>query len=257
MADRSTSRSRDPVASSGRGGLGNIRPASTSQDRPLGGPDDFSSTRGREPAVAIGSEVRSTGRGGAGNLRSPSRDPAGDQDVRDAGERAAIRTHEQADREGPVALAGPKCTRAGRGGAGNIVAGAPPPYERGRSKAAAPVDGVHSTGRGGLANLTSSPAPPPETLVHHLGVYESSGRGGAGNMSTSRERGGEQRALSGSRERGTSKDHAGGVAGLWNRIHGGHGHAHPETIRESGPGQLGAGAEGVDIGVGGGGRGAI
>ncbi|KAF7369366.1 hypothetical protein MVEN_00265200 [Mycena venus] len=223
MAERSTSRSRDAVASSGRGGLGNIRPASTPQDRSVGGPDDFSSTRGREPAVAI-SEVRSTGRGGAGNFRSPSRDPVGDRDVRGATEREVIRAHEERDREAPLASPSPTRTNSqgqvhssGRGGAGNIAPGPAPPYERGRSAA---VDGIHSTGRGGIANLTSSPAPPPEQVVHHAGAYESSGRGGAGNFSRSRERTASQE-----RERSGSKDRAGGIAGLWNRMHG-HGHGH-------------------------------
>jgi len=67
-AERSTSRGRDIFVrsshcspsishslsyyqlSSGRGGIGNIRPASKSRDeRPSSGPDDFSATRGREP----------------------------------------------------------------------------------------------------------------------------------------------------------------------------------------------------------------
>ncbi|KAJ7087463.1 hypothetical protein C8R44DRAFT_893171 [Mycena epipterygia] len=52
MAERSASRGSEALTSSGRGGLGNIGPPSTSRDRPLDGPDDFSSTRGREPAVA-------------------------------------------------------------------------------------------------------------------------------------------------------------------------------------------------------------
>lgn len=41
--------------SSGRGGIGNIRQSSQSQsrDRSVGGPDDFSQTRGREPAVDL------------------------------------------------------------------------------------------------------------------------------------------------------------------------------------------------------------
>ncbi|KAJ7256139.1 hypothetical protein B0H12DRAFT_1049849 [Mycena haematopus] len=246
MTDRSTSHSREPVTSTGRGGIGNMRPASTSRDRQ---PDDLS-TRGREPAVAI-SEIRSTGRGGAGNFRSPSRDPADNRDVRAPGEREAIRAHEEHERDavhstgrggagnmsrergrGGAQLPSPSPSRAGhehqqvhssgRGGAGNIVPGPAPAYERGRTGA---VDGVHSTGRGGLANLTASPAPPPEHVVHHLhpGEYESSGRGGAGNISRSRERGDENRSAS--KERG-------GIAGLWDRMHGHpHGHA-PETIPE-------------------------
>ncbi|KAJ7030738.1 hypothetical protein C8F04DRAFT_1112912 [Mycena alexandri] len=258
MADRSTSRGRDAVTSSGRGGMGNMGPTSNSRDRPVGGPDDFSSTRGREPPVAI-SEVRSTGRGGAGNFRSPSRDPKENQDVRGAGERDIIQAHEERDKaavystgrggvgnmnrsrsRGPTPAVA-EVHSSGRGGAGNIAAGPPPPYERGRS---APADAVHSTGRGGLANLTSLPAPPPDQLVHHAGEYESSGRGGAGNMSSSRER-------TGSKERSGSKDRAGGIAGLWNRIHG-PGRTPPVTIREDGqPGGVEA------VAVGGAGHGAI
>lgn len=43
----------------------------------------------------------------------------------------------------------------------------------------------HSTGRGGLANVTSSPAPPPEGAPAHVarsGEFVSTGRGGAGNI---------------------------------------------------------------------------
>ncbi|KAJ6574567.1 hypothetical protein B0H19DRAFT_1124819 [Mycena capillaripes] len=276
MADRSTSRGREALTSSGRGGLGNMRPSSNSQDRPVDGPDDFSSTRGREPAVAI-SELRSTGRGGAGNFRSPSRDPVDDRDVRTGSERDMIRAHESREREAVHStgrggagnmsgsrersqLGSPSPSRnspqgqvhsSGRGGAGNIAPGPAPVPERGRS-AVVEIDGIHSTGRGGIANLTASPAPPPEQLVHHPGTYESSGRGGIGNMSRSRER-------TGSKERSASKDR-GGIAGLWNRMHG-HGHEHvpPKTIPESGDGQpvgVHGGVEGSGA-VGGGGRGVI
>lgn len=43
----------------------------------------------------------------------------------------------------------------------------------------------HSTGRGGLANVTSSPAPLPEGAPAHVarpGEFVSTGRGGAGNI---------------------------------------------------------------------------
>ncbi|KAJ7099031.1 hypothetical protein C8R43DRAFT_1244332 [Mycena crocata] len=213
--DRSTSRGREPLTSSGRGGLGNIRPPSTSRDRPLTGPDDFSSTRGREPAVAPSPEPRSTGRGGALTVAGHAR--------------RAFNS------------AAPQVHSSGRGGAGNIAPGPPPAYERGRS-GQAPVEGVHLTGRGGLANLTSAPAPPLDAVAHHPGAYESTGRGGVGNMSRSRERGSMERRPSGSIERGSlersgSKDRGdkGGIAGLWGRMHGhGHGWDQPETIREGG-----------------------
>ncbi|KAJ7052148.1 hypothetical protein C8F01DRAFT_967917, partial [Mycena amicta] len=195
--DRSVSRGREPLTSSGRGGLGNIRPPSTSRDRPTDGPDDFSSTRGREPPVAI-SEIRSTGRGGAGNFRSPSRDPAGDKDVRGTEERDLILAQAERDKDlvhstgrggagnmsrslsrGPTTSPPPQVHSSGRGGAGNIAPGPAPAYERGRPG----PDGVHSTGRGGLANLTDAPTPPQDVVAHHPGTFESSGRGGVGNMS--------------------------------------------------------------------------
>ncbi|KAJ6527856.1 hypothetical protein DFH09DRAFT_1371332 [Mycena vulgaris] len=280
MSERSASRGREALTSSGRGGMGNIR-LSSSQDRPLSGPDDFSNTQGREPAVAI-AELRSTGRGGAGNFRSPSRDPVDDRDVRSAGERDIIRAHEEREREAlhssgrgglgnlsrsrsrgagsPLASLSPTRTgqgevhSSGRGGAGNIAPGPPPAYERGRTGA---VDGVHSTGRGGIANLTAAPIPAPDAPVHHAGEYESTGRGGAGNMSRSRERSGSREARGGSKERGASKDHGekGGIAGLWSRMHP-HGHTPPETILEGGQPVGAAGGVGA-VGVGGGRGGAI
>ena len=42
--------------------------------------------------------------------------------------------------------------------------------------------GVHSTGRGGLANVTSLPAPPPDAHVTQHGGAYATGRGGAGNI---------------------------------------------------------------------------
>ncbi|CAK5274061.1 unnamed protein product [Mycena citricolor] len=278
MTDRSTSRGREFVTSSGRGGLGNMRPPSNSRDRPTTGPDDFSDTRGREPPVSI-SEIRSTGRGGAGNFRSPSREPTDNQDVRVPAERELMRAHSQLEQtvvhstgrggagnmsrsrsRGPDSTLAPSTTHtvalppvvhsSGRGGAGNITPGPAPAFERGRTPGAA--EGIHSTGRGGLANLTASPSPAPDTIVHHPGVYESSGRGGAGNI--------RDRSSSASRERSASKDRVaaaaekGGIAGLWGRKHH---HGPPETIREDGQpgpaGLLGGDASGAG-GVAGGGR---
>ncbi|KAJ7434896.1 hypothetical protein B0H11DRAFT_2107362 [Mycena galericulata] len=286
MTDRSTSRGRDALTSSGRGGVGNMQRSSESRDRPLDGPDDFSSTRGREPAVVI-TEVRSTGRGGSGNFRSPSRDVVEDRDVRSPSELERIRAHEAREKEamfstgrggagnmsrspsqGPAspplgpsgtnsreqAQVHPQVHSSGRGGAGNIVPGPAPPYERGRVPA---IEGIHSTGRGGLANLTASPSPPVDLPVHHHGAVESTGRGGAGNMSRSRERTSE----SASRERGSasrerSKERGGGgIAGLWNRMHP-HPHPHaphaqPETIPEGEAGHPVGAAGGAGVGVGG------
>ncbi|KAJ4479315.1 hypothetical protein J3R30DRAFT_3733630 [Lentinula aciculospora] len=111
--ERSHSRGRD-MTSSGRGGLGNIHHA---VDPALheSGPDDYSSTRGREPAVNP-NKVVSTGRGGAGNIRSPSRD---------------VGSHPHT----PVQ---------------------PDPHQEELIRAEADRDGVHSTGRGGLGNMSRS-----------------------------------------------------------------------------------------------------
>lgn len=86
LKERSQSRGREAF-STGRGGLGNLRPssASTSRTRPdeLGHlrppsrvrPDGLADSRGREAALNS-TRNYSTGRGGAGNIRSPSRDTA-------------------------------------------------------------------------------------------------------------------------------------------------------------------------------------
>ncbi|KAJ6586688.1 hypothetical protein B0H10DRAFT_2094573 [Mycena sp. CBHHK59/15] len=252
MSDRSTSRGRNALISSGRGGLGNIRPSSNSRDRPVDGPDDFSDTRGREPGVAV-NEIRSTGRGGVGNFRSPSRDV----DVRAETERDLIRAHEELDKNAvhstgrggfgnmsrsrsrgpsplspPLSPPPPQVHSSGRGGAGNIVAGsAPVDFERGRPHVV--PNGIHSTGRGGLANLTSSHTPDIESPPHPAHEYESSGRGGAGNISRSRERG----------EDAEKEKH--GIAGLWGRMHS------PARAPQQPEGALG----GVGVGGGGGGAG--
>lgn len=54
---RSQSRGREGLISSGRGGAGNIRPASREPLARGKGPDDFSPSRGRELPV-IGDNVR-------------------------------------------------------------------------------------------------------------------------------------------------------------------------------------------------------
>ncbi|KAJ7087478.1 hypothetical protein C8R44DRAFT_991343 [Mycena epipterygia] len=235
-------------------GLGNIRPPSTSREaarRSLdSGHDDFSSTRGREPARRRRQLSLPLAQ------RHPR--PADDKDVRYAAEREMLKLHAERERDvvhstgrgglgnmsrsrsrGPWSpLASPSPSRnnssttavhpqvhsSGRGGAGNIAPGPAPAYERGRTGA---IEGIHSTGRGGLANLTSAPIPPQDAPLHVPGTYESTGRGGVGNMSRSRERGSGEK---------------GGIAGLWNRMHPHpHGHApapappphgQPETILE-------------------------
>ncbi|KAH9064314.1 hypothetical protein EDB87DRAFT_1600325 [Lactarius vividus] len=123
---RSTSRGRGrQYQSSGIGGAGNIRASSTSSERAhiVDGPDDFSSTRGREPRSPFHlDKVISIGRGGAGNIRSPSRDvdlarPSKLSSILETEqtkyERSVIRDRETA-REGQL-------HSGGRGGVGNMV----------------------------------------------------------------------------------------------------------------------------------------
>ncbi|KAF8988106.1 hypothetical protein BDQ17DRAFT_1393430 [Cyathus striatus] len=175
MSERSQSRGRE-YTSSGRGGLGNIRQASLSRDARPDGPDDFSNSRGREPVVASSEgKIFSTGRGGAGNIRSPSRDSGtglGSPSSRGRSanpQQSSIREEEERMRE----------------------------REREVLSKAVERDGValHSTGRGGLGNITRSLSRDPRD-VHEQGrssrsrsrlgaggvVYHSTGRGGAGNM---------------------------------------------------------------------------
>ncbi|KAG2356652.1 hypothetical protein BDR07DRAFT_1363970 [Suillus spraguei] len=209
---RSVSRGRDSFHSSGRGGAGNIQRSSVSSDtRPFDSPDDFDSTRGREPLVHP-DRVFSVGRGGAGNLRSPSREVRGDhhpQTVTILDEHAAVQAdyEQQAKKHhaesnpihssgrgglGNISYSrsrsrGPVVHSTGRGGAGNIqygaTAGVDDMDEEERRKHAH-AQAIHSTGRGGAANLTNLLSPDIERVVHHHGEFESSGRGGAGNIRT-------------------------------------------------------------------------
>ncbi|KAF9041692.1 hypothetical protein BJ165DRAFT_1349769 [Panaeolus papilionaceus] len=213
--ERSTSRGRDAFHSSGRGGIGNIRQASQSRDaRPDSGPDDFSVTRGREPVANQSAPLFSTGRGGAGNIRSPSRGPG--SKIVDIAEEKVIQDHlakqedavtstgrgglgnlaQRSRSRGPASPStaasrsrsrGPDTVfSTGRGGAGNIRAGdvdkAATIDEQERRKVSGVDGGVHSTGRGGLANLTSNPAPGVENVHHAPAEFASTGRGGSGNI---------------------------------------------------------------------------
>lgn len=160
----------------------------------------------------------STGRGGAGNIRSPSNS----------------RSRSRDPGPGPVSTAGDARSQSrgrgvhsfGRGGAGNILPSSSPGPVSGAERSIAEEDldeierlkytaaqayaaqhnGIkgqphlmHSTGRGGLANVTDLPAPPPDAVVHDgflmknadgVNIY-STGRGGVGNI----------RSRSGSRSR--------------------------------------------------------
>lgn len=200
--DRSRSRGRqEAFHSSGRGGAGNIRPASRSRDARPDGPDDFSLTRGRDMGVSPGQLPRPThsGRGGAGNIRSPSRDPG--ERSPDAKEIETLRVAIEHEAELPhstgrggagniVTSRSRSRSRAegvrssGRGGAGNMAVGAidENAVDEEERKAHHHVEGIHSTGRGGAANITASPSPHVEHAAHHLEAVTSSGRGGAGNI---------------------------------------------------------------------------
>ena len=166
---------------------------------------------------------QSTGRGGAGNIRSPSNSRSRSRvagvgsDVRSPS--AGLGTAEERSQS-----RGRGVHSFGRGGAGNIHAhslvggtGGPGIEEEElaeldeieRLKYAAAGGGgekhhhghgndMHSTGRGGLANVTAMPAPPPDAVVRDRSrdaenTYYSTGRGGAGNIrdrSASRPRAG-------------------------------------------------------------------
>jgi len=214
---RSQSRGREGLVSSGRGGAGNIRPASRSRDPVVRGkgPDDFSPSRGRELPV-IGDALTHAGRGGAGNIRSPSRDADGERkyaagveqyarEHRDpnapvshgrggygnvsrspAASRSPSRTQESANR-GPVHT-------FGHGGAGNVAPGGVrndgllTTVDEQEARQHHHEGEVHSTGRGGAANVTGFASPNPnvesaELHQHHRQAqHHSSGRGGAGNI---------------------------------------------------------------------------
>ncbi|KAJ3779049.1 hypothetical protein FB446DRAFT_712006 [Lentinula raphanica] len=134
-AERSRSRGRD-MTSSGRGGLGNIHHA-VDPTIHESGPDDYSTTRGREPAVDP-DRVISTGRGGAGNIRSPSRD---------VGSHPHHQVHPDPRQEELIRA------EAHREGA------------------------VHSTGRGGLGNMSRSRSRGPQTVRGHDQEHERSRSG--------------------------------------------------------------------------------
>lgn len=202
--DRSQSRGRE-VYSSGRGGFGNLRQASVSKDRP-DGPDDFSSSRGREPVIDS-AKIYSTGRGGAGNIRSPSRDAP--RLANDPVEEDVIQSYIAAKQDAPQSTgrggignitsrsrsrdpSAPVFHSTGRGGAGNIVVGDPAEAEfrdeEERRRVVGSGDGYHSTGRGGVANLTTKTGPGVERTHRGVGEFESTGRGGVGNIIQDRSR---------------------------------------------------------------------
>jgi len=245
-SERSVSRGRETLQSTGRGGYGNIRPSSASRDRVTDGPDDFSATRGREPGIRAG-QVYSTGRGGAGNIShevhpSPTR--------RDPAEEALLHAHAEAEktavhssgrgglgnisrsrsrsRQPTSPLSSPPVHSTGRGGAGNIRPGDPhgedileEDLER---KLISHHEGLHSTGRGGAANMTSTPEPAVEHPAHHAGEFESTGRGGAGNIHGHTPQPGSSRAPSKERH---------GLSGFIHKVT--HPHSHSPKDRSPAP----------------------
>jgi len=228
--ERSSSRGRVVVQSSGRGGSGNIRSPSKDPEQRGHGPEDYSDTRGRDPVPSRDpDEVTSTGRGGRGNVRSPSRDASRGPS---AGiERSPVRSELRGrgyDRDmisvidstidagvhstgrggvGNMYGSRPNSTSrsrsrdpahtTGRGGVGNILSGGPSEkiiQEQDETERATHLQppGIHSVGRGGLANLTRGKPPRTEDPVNphsanhphatHTHDYESTGRGGTGNI---------------------------------------------------------------------------
>jgi len=149
-ADRSRSRGREQVFSSGRGGAGNIRPASKDPVVRGKGPDDFSPSRGRELPV-IGDNFTHSGKGGAGNIRSPSRDADGQRKAAKEVDEYAKAHH---DANAPITT--------GKGGYGNVL-------DRSRSRSKGPTSTSNNT-------TSNTPRTSTQSQVHTYG------HGGAGNV---------------------------------------------------------------------------
>lgn len=225
--ERSVSRGREGVqfASSGRGGAGNIRANSGSRDgvsaKEGPGPDDYSQSRGRE-LPNVDQKVFSSGRGGAGNIRSPSRDNAIESRNALREEARYVREHTIAEapvshgRGGagnissnsrsrsrsrdPTATPGNPATLVGRGGYGNVKAdesgttlGRLAEEEADAKKTSEYREReeqqgqLHSTGRGGFANLfhrtsNEDKSTRDKSKPRASGEFVSGGRGGAGNI---------------------------------------------------------------------------
>ncbi|KAG2031157.1 hypothetical protein BDR03DRAFT_1016354 [Suillus americanus] len=182
--ERSVSRGRDAFLSSGRGGIGNIRRSSISSDaRPSDGPDDFDLTRGREP-LAHPDRLFSVGRGGAGNMRSPSRELVRDhpQTVSVLNEHAVVQVeYEQLVKTHDVEFN--PIHSSGRGGLGNISS------SRSRSRSRGPT--IRSMGRDGVGNIQYGAATSVDNMdkeerrkhAHSQGLH-SIGRGGTANLTS-------------------------------------------------------------------------
>jgi len=202
MSDMEAGRGRQGVVSTGRGGAGNaVRSPSRGIDpEPTPGIE-----RGREmPARDLSVErAMHSGRGGAGNIRSPSRDPTAR--IAEEENESAIQERLIAEQRGRQADA-PFST--GRGGVGNI--------SRDKSRSRSAVRGAtpelngtpgkehhahgHASGRGGWGNVQEeresvdlekdAAAKRYEASVaakhraDDAGKIHSSGKGGAGNMTS-------------------------------------------------------------------------
>ncbi|KAF8477697.1 hypothetical protein DFH94DRAFT_755045 [Russula ochroleuca] len=187
IPERSTSRDRaSGFQLTGRGGAGNFR--SPSREPATNGPEDYSDTRGRDPISAHDPYVvASTGRGGAGNIRSPSRDAIHAENG--TPETSPIRSELRGrgyDRDLISVIDNSHDTgvhSTGRGGIGNMTNSRPNSQSRSRSR-----EPAHASVRGGFGNVYAGG--PTEKTIEELDsaahlksrAVNSSGRGGAGNF---------------------------------------------------------------------------
>jgi len=261
--ERSQSRGRDvQYQSTGRGGAGNFK-RSESVSRDAVQRDVDGDERGREIFNHPGAPTHS-GRGGAGNVRSPSRDPAvraaeleaikHEKDVIEA-TKALEKTQIHSSGRGgfgnmtvttppttspsrPASTSrsrsrDPGFISSGRGGAGNIrsesrdTRGDLARLDEEERKAHVHKDDVHSTGRGGWANIThrETPHEPHNTNVPH-DEHHGAGRGGIGNIHQAQLFDANKRDPSKERGRPTERHEVphphvpGIVEGLWNKVSG-------------------------------------
>ncbi|KAL7410358.1 hypothetical protein BDY24DRAFT_418089 [Mrakia frigida] len=185
--DRSRSRGREPMVSTGRGGAGNLR--SLSQTGLRDSSNETSVERGRHVEVRPTNTPTHSGRGGSGNVRSPSRDPADRARTieEDALEAQLVRERRAAD-------AG-RIRSSGRGGQGNFVGGESlersVSRERERAKGASVKNGRGGAGNWGVAEEGRDDLRTLEEeddrVRHHYaesraGFPQSYGKGGAGNI---------------------------------------------------------------------------
>ncbi|KAH9896738.1 hypothetical protein C8Q73DRAFT_642931 [Cubamyces lactineus] len=246
---RSVSRGREAF-SSGRGGIGNMHRPSVDTASPVraNAGEPLSPVRGREATVDP-ERVKSTGRGGMGNIRSGSRARSASKVPENFPQTASLVSDQAANMAEYE-----KYRSSGRGGLGNIKSQSKS-KSRSRSRVAqvlstgrggvgnlqpgmnidaellaqleederlmyAHEGGIHSTGRGGRANLTSLPSPPLEATPAHTHDFEATGRGGVGNIrSRSASRGpGGSRSRSASRGPSQSKDRGSSLARMLNKV---------------------------------------